>query len=249
MLACLARCVGSALAQAAAPGGADCGSVLAKMKTDFAKEPDRLILAVEDAITTNEACACRIVRTAIDFAAHDPALTSQIVIAAIRMTPSAAAEITECALAEAPETAATIHAALSKELGPTAPRLLNSTAGKPPVEPITADPAEIEPSEPSLAVNSAGGKSPLGKAPVSAAPLPTPESETTPESEFSDAFGEADMPAIGKTGVFFFSPKARANRETINSQSVKFNTLRQISTTRQRPPLRPVAPVTSSSPK
>lgn len=106
----------------------DCRETLDRLKADFAREPGRLLLAVEDALTTQEACACLVVKTAVDFAATDRTLTGQIVVIAIRTAPAAAARIADCALAQSPGAASAIRAALSQELGENAPDFLESGA-------------------------------------------------------------------------------------------------------------------------
>ena len=98
------------------------------MRADIAADPGRLILAVEDALTTNEACACPIIRTAVNLAGSDPSLIPQIVVAGVRLAPSAAVRITECALMEAPDSAEAVRAALAQELGEGAVPWLTPTA-------------------------------------------------------------------------------------------------------------------------
>lgn len=74
----------------------DGASVLEKMRADIVADPDKLILAVEDAFTIIEAGACPIIRTAVNLAGRDPSLTPQIVVAGVGLAPSVAARNTEC---------------------------------------------------------------------------------------------------------------------------------------------------------
>ncbi|MES2466803.1 MAG: hypothetical protein V4675_05845 [Verrucomicrobiota bacterium] len=162
----------------------DCAPVLEKMRADIAADPGRLILAVEDALTTNEACACPIIRNAVNLSGRDPALTSQIVVAGVRLAPSAAAGITECALMEAPDSAEAVRAALAKELGDGAVPWL-APAPAPPADTGTA------PAAPEPAVD---GK---GQAPVNqAAAAPADDAESF-------------WPSVGISGIYVIMPSQR----------------------------------------
>ena len=159
----------------------DCAPVLEKMRADIAADPGRLILAVEDALTTNEACACPIIRTAVNLAGRDPSLTTQIVVAGVRLAPSAAARITECALMEAPDSAEAVRAALAKELGEGAVPWL-APAPAPPAATGTV-PADPEPE--------VDGK---GQAPVK-------EAAAAPVDD-----AESFWPSVGISGIYVIMP-------------------------------------------
>ena len=205
----------------------DCSAVLEKMRADIAVDPGRLILAVEDALTTNEDCACPIIRTAIDLAGRDPALTTQIVVAGIRMVPSAADRITECGLAEAPAATIAIRAALSKELGEAATPWLAPVPDSPPPE-DSGSPAP----EPVI-----GAKYPAGKAPALVAATSQLESA-------SDA--EEFWPAVGISGIYVIPPIANRNPPF---SSPPGKVVRKVITTRKTPPRRPSSPLTRDIPE
>jgi len=203
----------------------DCSGVLAKMKKDFAAEPARLILAMEDALTTEERCAGPIVRTAIDLAGRDPAVTPRLVVAAIRMVPDAAVVITETAMDEAPETVPGIKAALAAELGEkSVPWLASGTSKSKGVE--------------SAAVAASDGRTPAGKAPLPV--MPEGEKEPSDDDDFPEVF-----PMVGVSGIFAASP-ARAARSLPSRSSLP---IREIFTVRPRKPRKPVASITSDSPE
>lgn len=169
----------------------DCAKVIARMKSDFAREPGRMLLSLEDALTTSEVCVCLLVRAAVDFAGSDHALIGQVVATAIRMTPSAAARIAECAAAEAPEAAAAIRLALSKELGEKGPAL--------------------------LALQNPDLKQAAGTELPVAAPKKSGEAESAPvpaESGAPDSAEEAGgWPAVGVTGIYY-APLSRGFRSS-----------------------------------
>jgi hypothetical protein len=204
----------------------DCSLVLQKMRRDFAIDPGRLVLAMEDALTTEELCVCPIIRTAINLAGHDPSLTAKLVLAAIRMIPNAAARVTECALQEAPETAPALKLALAKELGEKSVAWLSEKSPEP-----------------------AGGKSPVAKSPAGkeSSPLqPTTGADGEPNPLTDDGFFE-DSPAVGISGIYATSP-ARGGRiqggTDIHSVPTK-----EIITTIPAKPRRPVFPITRDSPE
>jgi hypothetical protein len=207
---------------AAPPVQADCAGVLARMKADFAREPGRLLLAVEDALATNEICVCPIVRTAVNFAGADHGLVGQVVVTAVRMVPSAASRAVECAALESPEAVPAIQQALSRELGDKGPALL---------APATPTPSEAPEALPPLAEDQAA----VGKAP---APAPPDNNET---DEVLEAW-----PAVGVSGIYY-APLARGSFSSgdKNSREVKkFHIIRTVKIV----PRRPASPVTRSSP-
>ncbi len=204
----------------------DCSLVLQKMRHDFAKDPGRLVLAVEDALATDELCVCPIIRTAIDLAGHDPSLTAKLVLAAIRMLPPAAARITECALQEAPETASTLKAALASELGE---KSVDWLAEKSP------DPA-------------GEGKSPVGKSPGKESIPVQPAGEVAKEVNAGIDYGFFDdSPAVGISGIYATSP-VRGGRihEGGDTDAVP---AKEIIIIIPAKPRRPVAPVTRDAPE
>ena len=157
-----------------------CSEVIAKLEADIAKDPTRVLLAVEDALTTNDACSCDIIKTAITISKADHKLVGEIVSTAINTSPTTASTIGECALTAAPGAAKEIKAAMQAALGQ------GDGGGKEPItsgkEPITA------------------GKEPImGKDVVTAPPV-------APESDFGPSPVEVtgiyfSPPASGPPGV------------------------------------------------
>ena len=203
----------------------DCSAAMQKMRTDFAIDPGRLVLALEDALTMNEVCACPLVRTAVDLAGHDPVLCSNLLLAAINLLPHATAEITECVLLEAPEAGPAIRASLARELGEKTPGLFDNTvvngAGSPP--PVVQD-----------------GKSSIGKQPI-----PVALTQSPPEAAV-DSEGEVNFPInIGASGIYFLStPRAEHSPMPQIREHVGFRP----TFTTKTPPRRPVLPATRSTP-
>jgi hypothetical protein len=208
-----------------AVGRVDCSKVLARMKADFAREPGRMLLSLEDALATSEVCVCPLVRAAVDFAGNDGDLIGHVVITAIRMTPSAAALIAECAATEAPEAAPAIRLALSRELGEKGPALL---------APEAPGRGAGEPAVPSAA------PAPAGKTPDHEAAAPAPSG---PE----DPGGEArEWPAVGVSGIYY-APLSRGGASFRTNPPLLEKVL-EIRVPGKTAPRRPVAPVTRNSP-
>ena len=203
----------------------DCAAVLLKMRTDIATDPGRLVLAMEDALTSSEACACPIVRAAVDLAGHQPKLIGELLIAAIHMLPASAAEITECVLLEAPEAASTIRATLAKELGEKSPELLPAAEA---TAPVAGDSGKE------------GGKSPVSAPPAGKEPVPAiPAAPALEPDEYEDYY----YPAVGVNGIYFTSRAV----PVIPGKTVQPEIIQSV-TTKKKPPRRPVSPVTESSP-
>lgn len=205
----------------------DCGPVLEKMRTDIAADPGRLILAVEDALTTNEACACPIIRTAVNLAGRDPSLTPQIVVAGVRLAPSAAARITECALMEAPDLADAVRAALAKELGEEAVPWLAPAAEAPATEAIITEPGP--------------GMADQGKTPVNGDTAPLAESKAAPDDP------EELWPTIGISGIYVVMPTQNGALAPISS--LERVVIPRIITARKKLPRRPSSPLTRHIPE
>ena len=204
----------------------DCAPVLEKMRADIAADPGRLILAVEDALTTNEACACPIIRTAVNLAGRDPTLTPQIVVAGVRLAPSAAARITECALMEAPDSAEAVRAALAKELGEGAVPWLAAEA------PEAREVGTIEP---------VPGEGDQGKAPVKGYTAPLAESGAHPDDL------EESWPTVGISGLYVVMPSPNGTSAPISS--LERVVTPRIITTRKKLPRRPSSPLTRHIPE
>ena len=203
--------------------GQNCSSVLQKMRADFAVEPGRLLLAMEDALATSEPCVCAIVRTAVDLAGREPELTIQILIAALRLLPASAARISECILQEAPAAGPALRAALAQELGEKAGDLL--------IGQVPLSPAE-EPTEVGIE------KSPLGKQ-----ALPVHNVEPTGESEkLAEIF-----PTIAISGIYIVLRAGTPS--SAPPWSVPFQVVHPIVYTTKRSPFRPLLPVTPSTPE
>jgi hypothetical protein len=159
-----------------------CAEVVAHMEAEIAKEPSRVLLAVEDALNANDTCACSIVKSAITASRADSKLVGEIVSTAINTIPTSASTIGECALTASPESAQEIKTAMQTVLGQ------GDGIGK---EPISNEPSGKEP------ISRGGGKEPItiGKTPIS---VPAPPSEE------SDAY----VRPVDIQGIYFAVPNS-----------------------------------------
>jgi hypothetical protein len=85
---------GSSLLSQAAP---KCDDISGDVRKAITSDPAKTLMIVEDALVINEACACEIVRAAIEASKADDALKQQIVQTALAVAPKMAPVITECA--------------------------------------------------------------------------------------------------------------------------------------------------------
>ena len=132
-----------------------CIEVIARLRNDVAADPTRVLMAVEDALTTNDSCTCEIIKTAISTSKADNKLVGEIVSTAIAASPTTASTIGECALTTAPGAAKEIKAAMQNALGQgdgvgnEAGTKSSSAAGKAPVssgkEPVAGKEIVIAP--------------------------------------------------------------------------------------------------------
>jgi hypothetical protein len=95
----------------------DTGPVLKMLRAEIAAKPSRVLIAVEDALTMNEAAACEIVREAIISTRADAKLTGEIVFTALTCAPAMSAAIVECATRTSPHAVEEIRAAVQRALG------------------------------------------------------------------------------------------------------------------------------------
>lgn len=93
---------------------ADCDDIGSKVKASIEKAPETLLVVVDKMVSKNEACACEIVKAAIEASRADKKLVRDIVVTAVSAANGMAATIAECALAAAPEAATEIRAGLSE---------------------------------------------------------------------------------------------------------------------------------------
>jgi len=85
---------GSALLASAAP---KCDDIANDVRKAIASDTAKTLMIVEDALVISEACACEIVRAAIEASKADESLKQQIVQTALAVAPKMAPMITECA--------------------------------------------------------------------------------------------------------------------------------------------------------
>ncbi len=95
----------------------ECTTVVDHLTAEVKKDPSRLLLIVEDALTLNDKCACEIVSTAIKISKADAELVGRIVTTSVQAAPTAASTIGECALAASPNNAAAIKKSMAAALG------------------------------------------------------------------------------------------------------------------------------------
>lgn len=80
-----------------------CDKVATIVREAVEKEPQKVLVIVEDNMVTNETCACEIVKSAIRASKADAELVKQIVQTAVHVAPNRAALIAECASVVAPD--------------------------------------------------------------------------------------------------------------------------------------------------
>ena len=110
----IALFAGFAFASAGVANAADCDTIGKQVSKAVADSPSIVLVVVDEMISKNEACACEIVKAAIDASSADKSLVREIVVTAVTAAQGMAATIAECAVAAAPEAAAEIKAGLSE---------------------------------------------------------------------------------------------------------------------------------------
>lgn len=168
----------------------ECATVVEHLTNEVKKDPTRLLLAVEDALTLNDKCACEIVSTAIKISKADSDMVGRIVTTSVQAAPTSASSIAECALAAAPKSADAVKKAMKAALGqgdtdtePTA-EAGDSSSGK-----------EVVGKEP---VAMSSGKEVVGKEPIDKQIIPAPK-----PIEGGDDYGS---PMLNTSGVYLFTP-------------------------------------------
>ena len=73
-----------------------CDAIAKDVQASITKEPNKVLMVVEDALVINESCACEIVKTAIKASHADAAMVKQIVQTALAVAPKMAPVIMEC---------------------------------------------------------------------------------------------------------------------------------------------------------
>lgn len=98
----------------------NCDSVGTAVRAEIQKDPQKVLLVVEDFMVTNETCACEIVKAAILSTKGPSDLKKQIAVTATHVAPQMGAAIADCVAAIVPDEAQEITSATQKEAG-TAP--------------------------------------------------------------------------------------------------------------------------------
>lgn len=174
----------------------DCGPVIKALRSEIAARPSRVLIAVEDALTMNEQCACEIIKASIEATRADAKLVGQIVFTALQSAPGMSATIVECAVEAAPYAAEEIRSAMQQALGDKAVKTREDAAEAGDMAPAK----EVE----------AGGKeaAPTGKATVESGKelvaRATTMTEAAPsEWESDDWFGTFH---VGVGGIYLTAP-------------------------------------------
>jgi hypothetical protein len=76
---------------------ATCDKVAADVRAAIEANPSKVLIIVEDAMVTNETCACEIVKTALIASKANEDLARQIVLTATNVAPNLTQLIAECA--------------------------------------------------------------------------------------------------------------------------------------------------------
>jgi hypothetical protein len=168
-----------------------CTEVITRLESEISKEPARVLLSVEDALNSNDSCACDIIKTAITASHADAKLVGEIVSTAINTVPTAASTIGECALTAAPEAAKEIKAAMQTVLGQ------GDGVGKAPISKESA------------------GKEPIGKEPISAGktPIMLPPAQVTGDTDVA-------VRPVDIQGIYFAVPGSGGTPPTTVEKTV-----------------------------
>jgi hypothetical protein len=180
-----------------------CTEVIAKLEAEIAKEPSRVLLAVEDALLANDSCSCDVIKTAIAVSKADAKLVGEIVSAAINAVPSTASTIGECALSAAPGAGKEIKQAMKDALGQGD----GAGSGKEPI---------------------ASGKEPIasGKAPIASGKeiVTAPPATVDPGSDYG-------LGPVGVAGIYFSAPAGGTT--TVEKTVVKVVRVTEVRTKRR----------------
>ena len=95
---------------------ADCDAVAASVSKKVEAEPEKVLMIVEDAMSTHDKCACEIVKSAIVASRASGRLVGEIVFTAVISSESMAPTVAECAISVAPDSASQIRSALKRAL-------------------------------------------------------------------------------------------------------------------------------------
>ncbi len=87
----------AALLVGAPLSAATCDKVAADVRAAIEANPSKVLVIVEDAMVTNEACACEIVKSALIASRANADLARQIVLTATNVAPNLTQLISECA--------------------------------------------------------------------------------------------------------------------------------------------------------
>jgi hypothetical protein len=164
----------------------ECATVVEHLTSEVKKDATRLLLAVEDALTLNDKCACEIVTAAIQLSKADSDMVGRIVSTSIQAAPTSASSIAECALSAAPESASSIQSAMKKALGQGDVDTSTSQGDANGKEVVGKEPVAM----------TGNGKEVLGKGKVPIDPIP--EKPTEPDVDWS--------PMLNTAGVYLFTP-------------------------------------------
>ena len=94
-----------------------CEQVADAVRTAIAKEPQKVLLIVEDNMVANESCACEIVKAAIQASHANAELIQQIVLTATHVAPKLSAVIADCASSLAPDHSKDVRDSVKQAIG------------------------------------------------------------------------------------------------------------------------------------
>jgi hypothetical protein len=94
-----------------------CDKIAQQVRAAIEKEPQKILVIVEDNMVANEPCACEIVKAAILASKADGDMVRQIVMTATHVSPAMSRVIADCASAVAPDHSDKINDAVSKTTG------------------------------------------------------------------------------------------------------------------------------------
>ncbi|NCF84281.1 MAG: hypothetical protein GWQ08_01950 [Verrucomicrobiaceae bacterium] len=94
----------------------DCGSIAEDVSIAISRDKGRLIVVLEDAMRSHGNCACEVVTAAVKAAGGSDTVIAQIVETSVKLKPTMAADISECASAAAPRQLAAVQRGLDRAL-------------------------------------------------------------------------------------------------------------------------------------
>jgi hypothetical protein len=92
----------------------DCSGLGLSVQQRVKLEPSKVLEIVETELAANQSCACEVVKAALNAAGADAELTAQVVETAATTVPESLRLISQCAIAQVPESLSTVQAVMAR---------------------------------------------------------------------------------------------------------------------------------------